>query len=150
MDIDELVARESVRDLIARYNSTADSGRFDDTMALFADDAVMQLGDDLYEGREAIRGIFVGVRDSVAAFSEAAPRRYLRHHTATHQIDLVSATEARARSYFEVLMPHGLDHWGRYLDEFGRRDGAWWFTRRRVVIDGRVSGGWAARSGRGS
>jgi hypothetical protein len=32
-------------------------------------------------------------------------------------------------------MDHGLDHWGRYLDEFGVFDSRWLFTRRRVLID---------------
>ena len=42
-------------------------------------------------------------------------------------------------------MNHGLDHWGRYLDEFGVVDGRWVFTRRRVILDGTTRGGWAAR-----
>ena len=39
----ELVARESIRDLVARYNANGDSGRFDQVMALFAPDAVMEI-----------------------------------------------------------------------------------------------------------
>ena len=40
-----------------------------------------------------------------------------------------------------VLMPHGLDHWGRYVDEYGVRDGRWLITSRRAVSDGRTAGG---------
>ena len=32
----ELVARESIRDLVARYNPNGDSGRFDQVVELFA------------------------------------------------------------------------------------------------------------------
>jgi hypothetical protein len=35
-------------------------------------------------------------------------------------------------------MPHGLDHWGRYLDRYEERDGRWLFTSRRALSDGRV------------
>jgi hypothetical protein len=137
----ELVARESIRDLVARYNANGDSGRFDQVVALFAPDAVMDVGGVVYEGREAIRTIFTSVRSDL---SNRADPTYLRHLTATLQIDVVSTSEARSRCYFEVLMAHGLDHWGRYLDEFGVVDGAWRFTRRRVVTDGATPGGWAA------
>jgi hypothetical protein len=60
----------------------------------------------------------------------------------------VTGTTARARSYYQVLMPHGLDHWGRYLDEFGVHDGRWLFTHRRVTVDGRGPDGWATSAGR--
>jgi hypothetical protein len=56
---------------------------------------------------------------------------------ATHQIDVDDRTHARGRSYFMVLMAHGVDHWGRYVDEYGVRDGRWLITFRRAVSDGR-------------
>jgi hypothetical protein len=40
-------------------------------------------------------------------------------------------------------MPHGLDHWGRYLDEYEERDGRWRITRRRALSDGKTPGGFA-------
>jgi SnoaL-like domain len=137
----ELVARECIRDLVARYNANGDSGRFDDVVALFAPDAVMDVGGVAYEGRDAIRTIFTGARSQI---SGSGPPRYLRHLTATLQIDVVGPSAARSRCYFEVLMEHGLDHWGRYLDEFGVVGGDWRFTRRRVLTDGATPGGWAA------
>jgi hypothetical protein len=143
MDIEELVAREQIRDLVARYNSTADSGRFDETVELFAPDAVMEVGDAVLEGREAIRAMFAATKESLAGHAAAGPR-YVRHLTATQQIDVVGATEARSRCYFQVLLPHGLDHWGRYLDTFGLVDGRWRFTHRKVITDGNVEGGWSA------
>ena len=35
-------------------------------------------------------------------------------------------------------MAHGLDHWGRYMDEYEQRGGRWVFTRRKVTTDGRI------------
>jgi uncharacterized protein (TIGR02246 family) len=144
VDLDELVAREAIRDLVARYNSTADSARFDETLELFAPDAVMDTDGDRHEGRDAIRAMFDDAKTSLAAHAGGAPR-YLRHFTSTLQIDVTDATAAaKARCYYQVILPHGLDHWGRYIDEFGVVDGRWLFTSRREVLDGWVEGGWAA------
>ena len=40
-----------------------------------------------------------------------------------------------------VLMPHGLDHWGRYLDRYEEQHGRWLFTQRRALPDGRRDDG---------
>lgn len=141
MELWELEAREHIRDLVVRYNANGDSGRFDEVMGLFAPDASMEVDGNRHDGLEAIRSVFTTARDDL---TEGAVPSYLRHFTATLQIDLTSPTTARSRCYFEVLMAHGLDHWGRYLDEFGTVDGHWRFTRRQVLIDGRTPGGWAA------
>ena len=141
MEVWEVVARESIRDLVARYNANGDSGRFDQVLALFGPNATMDVGGTAYEGHEAIRTIFTSARSDLTG---AAGPSYLRHFTATLQIDVLGRTQARSRCYYAVIMEHGLDHWGRYLDEFGILDGAWCFTRRRVLTDGATPGGWAA------
>src|SRR5579864_7356005 len=38
MEFWELIAREAIRDLVARYNANADTGRFDQVMELFSPD----------------------------------------------------------------------------------------------------------------
>jgi hypothetical protein len=139
MDLAELIARESVRDLVARYNANADTGRFDQAVAVFAEDAVMFVGDDRYDGREEIRRMFAGTRDAISGQSGAAPA-YVRHNTSTLQIDVTSPTTAKSRCYFFVLLDHGLDHWGRYVDEFAEVDGRWVITARKVTVDGRSPG----------
>ena len=44
----------------------------------------------------------------------------------------------------QVLSSFGLDHWGRYLDEFGVVDGEWLITKRTVTTEGVDPDGWAA------
>jgi hypothetical protein len=152
MELWELSAREEIRDLVARYNANGDSGRFAQVLDLFAPDAAMELvGNDgavrRFEGHEAIATIFTGTRDrwdadATGTTPAATGRpRHVRHFVATHQIDLEDRTHATGRSYFAVLMPHGLDHWGRYLDRYEERDGRWLFTLRRALSDGRVESG---------
>jgi hypothetical protein len=131
----ELWARSAIADLVARYNANGDAGRFDQVIALFALDAVMDVGDGCtYAGTDEIRRIFTGTRDRV--LDPAGGPGFVRHFTATHQIDLHDETTASGRCYFQVLTAHGLDHWGRYLDRYRVVDGTWRFASRRVIIDG--------------
>jgi hypothetical protein len=146
MEVWEVVARESIRDLVARYNANGDAGRVPQVLELFAPDAVMELGDPgsstLHSGLDEIALIFTGTKErwTAEATDRGAPP-YVRHCVSTHQIDLRDETHATGRCYFFVIMDHGLDHWGRYLDEYAVVDGHWRFTRRTVRVDGRTVSG---------
>ncbi|TDJ11251.1 MAG: nuclear transport factor 2 family protein [Deltaproteobacteria bacterium] len=141
METWELVARESIRDLVARYNASGDAGRFETMLELFTDDAVLVVPDGTHQGRENIRVFF----ESVAIGNGRRPGgRLIRHFTATHQIDVLDPDAARGRCYYQVLTDAGLDHWGRYVDRYRRTDAGWRFQERQVSIDGTVPGGWAA------
>ena len=97
MELWELTARESIRDLVARYNANGDTGRFAQVLELFAEDAVMETPDEVYEGRDGIARLFTGTKDNVLGMKETGKPIYLRHNTSTHQIDLVGATHATGR-----------------------------------------------------
>ena len=141
METWELIVRESIRDLVARYNASGDAGRFDTMLELFTEDAVLVVPDGTHQGRENIRVFF----ESVATGNGRRPGvRLIRHFTATHQIDVLDRHAARGRCYYQVLTDAGLDHWGRYVDRYRRTDAGWRFQERRVSIDGTVPGGWAA------
>jgi hypothetical protein len=139
MDLWEVVARESIRDLVARYNANGDSGRFAQVMELFAPDAQMDIDGEVKTGIDEILTIFTGVRDDLGAPSGGGSSHpaYVRHLTATHQIDIVDRHHATGRCYYQVLTRIGLDHWGRYVDQYRTVDGQWRFARREVSVDGR-------------
>lgn len=149
MEIWELIAREGVRDCIARYSTFGDSGRLDEMVAVFADDAIMEMDGDRSVGREAITETFRAAGRDFVAFAKKAgtPRDapIVRHFTSTILITVESPTVARASLYFAALMYHGLDHWGRYEDEYTLVDGEWKIGHRREWMDGAVPGGMAAR-----
>lgn len=133
MELWEVIARESIRDLVTRYNSNGDAGRFPQVIELFAPDAVMQLHDHTYSGLDQIMTIFTGTQDRLRRGQTPG---YVRHFGATHQIDLIDETSATGRLYFAVISSVGLDHWGRYADQYCVIDGAWKFAHRKVVVDG--------------
>lgn len=147
MTLDDLVAREGIRDLVARYNSYSDAGRFEQLWDLFAERAVMHLvnpggNEATYEGREEIKKIFTGAQERVQGQLATGGPAYVRHFTATHQIDLVDADHATGRCYFAVILERGLDHWGRYVDRYVREGDRWRFEHREVTVDGRVEASW--------
>ncbi len=140
MELWELVARESIRDLVARYNANADSGRFDQVLECFAPEAIMELDGTPYRGRDHIRSIFTGTAELVRAQGTAPI--LVRHHTSTLQIDVSGPHKASSRCYYQVISNNGLDHWGRYLDSYGTIDGRWYFFHRREFLDGRAPDSW--------
>ncbi len=154
MDIEEVLSRAAISDLVVRYNSNSDSGRFAQVRDLFVDEAVMEIGaagDEpvVHDGIDAIMGMFAGASERVGTADRSgaespppAGPAYIRHFTATHQIDVETGDRASGRCYFAVVLPHGLDHWGRYVDNYVRRDDSWRFSRRRVIVDGGVEDSW--------
>jgi len=142
MDLAELAAREGVRDTIARYAHCADSGRFEEMVALFAEDGVMDV-----EGRAPLRGraaILAFLTETRQSLRDTTTRPFIRHHVNSVQVEVEGEDGARAASYFFAITERGPDHWGRYRDRLVRRDGRWLFAERKVRVDGRAEGGWSA------
>jgi len=129
-DLERLLAYEEIRQLVARYAVAMDSRDLDALVALFVDD--VQVGRDA-SGREELRGFF---------------DRSLREigisilHVGTHVIDLVDDDHATGvvycRGEIQVPVEDGPDRWVvqaiQYRDDYERRDGAWFFVRRRHLL----------------
>jgi ketosteroid isomerase-like protein len=149
VEVWELIVRESVRDVIARYNAYGDSGQMKELLELFTEDAVMDMDGDVTEGRQAISDAFIAAGRNFVAFAKesGAPRDLpaVRHYTSTTVISVESPTEAKARSYFLTFVHKGPDHWGSYTDDFREVDGRWHIARRRVVVEGVIPDGMGAK-----
>lgn len=137
----ELVGREAVRDLVARYTWAGDRGRSAELAGLFALDGVLDVGDHggRWEGRDQITRQLDAVAERVAvAGTSPGP---VRHHVSSIVIEAMTPTEAAASSYFVVLTGIGVDHWGRYRDRLAAGpDGVWRFVERSVRVDGHTPG----------
>ena len=75
----ELSAREGIRDGLARYTWSGDSGRLDELVLAFCEDGVLEVrGQEPLEGRDAIRVFIGGVADAGAE----RPGGTVRHNLA--------------------------------------------------------------------
>jgi hypothetical protein len=139
LDSNELAAREAIRDLVSRYCTCADAGRLDDVIGLFTADGLIEFGGAEHVGAEGIRGMFVANGARLRA-SGIRPGRVL-HLSSTLTIDLDGPDAATAQSYFTVMSGIGVDHWGRYRDQFAVSGGGWRFGSRVISVDGFAPGG---------
>ncbi len=127
-----MLAREEIRDTLARYNHAGDRGKFDEMVACFAADGVLTIiGGETHRGRDAQRRFFASVGATVNP-----GLTQMRHCVTNVVIDLASETTARASSYFQVITDIGLDHWGRYRDRLVKLDEGWRLGERSVKTDG--------------
>jgi hypothetical protein len=144
--LDELIARESIRDLMSRYTMAGDRLRVDEFAAVFTEDGVLesegvpQSDSFRFEGRTGIRQWLSRWTSDPAAGERTHAASFIRHHLATSQIEILSADDARARTYWTAYTDIGPDHCGLYVDRFRRVNGAWLIAHRRVRLDWRADG----------
>ena len=142
----ELVAREHIRDSLARYTWSGDALRVDQLALAFCEDGVLEVrGQPRLEGRAAIATFIGGVGATPAPRGEPSrpgggPPRIVRHNVANIRFTEIHPTAARVESYFTVFTEIGLDHLGRYRDSFVPVDGQWLIEHRFVSTDWRAPG----------
>jgi hypothetical protein len=133
----ELVAREHIRDTLARYNWSGDAGRLDDLADTFSPDGVLEIrGFEPLRGRSEIVAFLGGVTASVAVSADVKP--IVRHNVANVLFTEVKPDHAQVSCYFAVVTHIGLDHVGRYRDTLVPDGGTWLIKHRKVSTD------WAA------
>ncbi len=139
----EVIERETIRELLVRYVSLVDQGRYQEVAPLFAPDAILEVTDEEpSQGAIEIEALLVRAGDSLRHHM-ASP--ILRHHLSSIVIDFVEPHQARTTGYFIAVTEIGPDHWGRYRDTLIRTDDAWRIQRRLIQIEGFANGGWQDR-----
>jgi hypothetical protein len=140
----ELVARERVRDTLARYTWAGDGGRAGELALAFCEDGVLHVRDqEPVEGRAAIAEFIGGVEITAPP---PGVKRIVRHNVTNIRFTSITPDEAKVESYFTVLTEAGLDHHGRYRDTFVPVGDVWLIRLRFVSTDWRVSPDGPARS----
>lgn len=141
MTNEDLLAREAIRDVIARYTMAGDRLRIDDFAACFTCDGILE-SDRVPEarafrfaGREAIRAWQTAWRDRAAEGTPVHDANFVRHHLTTSQIEVIGPDCATARTYWQAWTRIGADHAGYYLDRFRKVNGRWLIAHRRVRLD---------------
>jgi hypothetical protein len=134
MEMWELVAREHIRDTLARYNWSGDAGRIDDLADTFCADGVLEIrGFEPLNGRSAIVAFLRGITGKVADRADVKP--IVRHNVANLLFNEVSEDHAQVSSYFTVVTHIGLDHLGRYRDTVVPDGDTWRIAHRKVSTD---------------
>lgn len=137
MEMWELVAREHIRDTLARYNWSGDGGRVADLAETFCADGVLEIrGQQPLRGRAEIVAFLGGVTDGVTVSPGVKP--VVRHNLANVLFADLTPERAHVSSYFTVVTHVGLDHFGRYRDVLRPDGGTWLIEHRQVTTD------WAA------
>ena len=142
MTVDELFAREAIRDCMARCNQAGDRLKADDFADCFTEDGIIQSerapGDYIFR--------YVG-RSEILAWQNRWRRRepgqavvhgasFGRHNLSTCTIVMIDATTAKARTYWTAWTDIGPDHSGIYVDDFQRDlSGKWRISCRRIRHD---------------
>jgi hypothetical protein len=133
----ELVAREQIRDTLARYNWSGDAGRIDSLAETFCTDGVLEIrGFEPLRGRTEIVSFLGGVTGNVARNVDVKP--VVRHNLANVLFTGLTREVAHVSSYFTVVTHIGLDHFGRYRDTLVPDGDTWLINHRKVSTD------WAA------
>jgi len=133
----ELVAREQIRDTLARYNWSGDAGRLDGLAQTFCVDGVLEIrGVDPLRGRSEIAAFLSGVTGKITTSADTKP--VVRHNVANVLFTALTPDEAQVSSYFTVVTHIGLDHFGRYRDTLVPEADTWLIKHRKVSTD------WAA------
>lgn len=137
MEMWELIAREHIRDTLARYNWAGDGGRLDELAETFCADGVLEIrGAEPLRGRSEIVAFLGEVTGKVAASTGVKP--IVRHNVANVLFANVTREQAQVSCYFTVVTHIGLDHIGRYRDTFVPDGNTWLIKHRKVSTD------WAA------
>ncbi len=126
----ELVAREHIRDTLARYSWAGDAGRLEELAGTFCADGVLEI-----RGSQTLRG-----RSEIVAFlgTVTGKATIVRHNVANVLFTNVTRDQAQVSCYFTVVTHIGLDHIGRYRDTFVPDGDTWLIKHRKVSTD------WAA------
>jgi hypothetical protein len=130
----ELVAREQIRDTLARYNWAGDAGRLDELAETFCADGVLEIrGMQPLRGRSEIVAFLGGVTGKVGANADVKP--IVRHNVANVLLTELTRDQAHVSCYFTVVTHIGLDHIGRYRDTLVPDGDSWLIKHREVSTD---------------
>jgi SnoaL-like domain len=141
MTLDELLAREAIRDTMAKYNTSGDRLKAEDFAACFTADGIIEServsGDEKfrYEGRAAIFEWQNRWRNREPGENVVHRASFVRHHLTTCKIDMLGSDSARTRTYWTAWTDIGPDHAGYYLDDFRKEGDLWLIARRRIRMD---------------
>lgn len=133
MTLEEMLAREAIRYTIELYNKASDTAEYTLHRLVFHPEAVFEVqGKGELKGPDAIIAMLLPAAERRGAFEEG---NFQRHNLTTTMIELTGPETAKAVTYIIVVTELGIDHSGRYDDEFVRSGDRWLIMRRRATME---------------
>jgi hypothetical protein len=135
VDIETVVARAEVNDVLARYVHAADRGDWELLRSCYHDDAYDDHGefkggpDGLVDHVRAVAGLFLFTMHQLGQMLIEVNPTYDAARAETYCLGWYGRQSSGSECLWTIAQ--GL----RYLDEFEKRDGRWAISRRRVVMD---------------
>jgi len=134
VDIEELLAREEIRQRMSEYAFYNDNLDAENFATVFAEDGIFEGPITSIRGRKEIEH---WKKTNKVLQANGARPEYVRHHIGTQHI-VVTGDTAKATTYWTVQTDVGLDHTGYYEDDFVREKGSWRIAHRRVRVKWRA------------
>jgi ketosteroid isomerase-like protein len=132
--LEELLAKDSIRDLVLKYSRAVDRHDFDLLATLYHEDSIDDHGGMFYgTGPEYLEWL-----PMVVESMEVLSHQVMNHLIVVDETGEYAEGEVYIQAYH--LMPGGEDQeelviGGRYLDKYAKRDGEWRFAHRKIVLD---------------
>jgi uncharacterized protein (TIGR02246 family) len=127
MDVlEELVAKEAIRDLLARYPMAFDDRDWDAWEALWTEDLVFVVDGTPIEGLAAVKEFMIG----------CLPDDYVSKHLCGPSVIELARDGLTARARTDVVwIAANYDNQivARYVDDLVKRDGRWLIRRREEI-----------------
>ena len=124
--LEELVAKDAIRDLLARYPMAFDDRDWGAWEALWTDDVVWVVDGTPIEGLDAVREFMVG----------CLPADYIAKHLCRPSVIEIDPDGESAHARTDVVWiaaNYNNQIVARYVDELVKRDGRWRISRREEV-----------------
>ena len=133
MTLDDLLEKQAIEELIARYNHAIDSLRMDDWLDCWTEDAVMDGIGQFLVGKTAIKVFADGYAQNFASKMPGG-----RHFT-VNIVSNVVGDAATSHSYLQLWSTQAkgpqMAFTGVYQDVLVKQDGRWRFKGRKMTQD---------------
>ncbi|MFM0616309.1 nuclear transport factor 2 family protein [Paraburkholderia nemoris] len=136
--IEKLLDLEEIRGLRIKYGHFLDSNSIDELGLIFAPDAICDVGQGPWVGRQAI---LTGLEQAFIAYDLEKHGSYPFLHAVTnHWVEFIDKDTAQGRCYLldlQTIAKPERDPWillGMYADEYRRIDGQWYISRSRLDV----------------
>jgi hypothetical protein len=130
-DIPDLMDREAIRDIVARYNDAIWRDDIDAVVDLFSEDGTIEVANGALAGnapvgRKQLHDFYI------AGMKKMTPRPFPHHHV----VELQGGERATGRSYVELRSSVDYSWIGAvvYTDDYVKVGGTWKFRRRHARI----------------